>query len=48
MIIKKFDKKQLINILKALQDNYINIIYQDKSNEVIIRDTKTNITIQAK
>lgn len=48
MIIKKFDKKQLIAILRALQDNYIHIIYQDKTNEVIVRDTKTSITIQSK
>lgn len=48
MIIKKFDKKQLIAILRALTDNYIHIIYQDKTSEVIVKDTKTSITIQSK
>lgn len=48
MQIRKFDKKQLINILRALSDNYIHIIYQDNSREVLIKDTKTVITIQSK
>lgn len=48
MIIKKIDKKHLIAILRALQDNYINIIFHPDSNEITIKDSKTVTTIKAK
>lgn len=48
IIIKRFDKKHLQNILKSLSDNYITIQIQDKSKEVIIKDSKQVTIIQSK
>lgn len=45
---KKFDRKHLIKVLQALQDNYVFMIFNDADSKVIVQDTKTSINIQAK
>lgn len=46
--MKKFDRKHLIKVLQALQDNYVFMIFSDTDRDVIVQDTKTKINIQTK
>lgn len=45
---KKFDRKHLIKVLQALQENYVFMIFSDIDKDVIVQDTKTKITIHTK
>lgn len=46
--MKKFDRKHLIKVLQALQENYVFMIFSDNDRDVIVQDTKTKINIQTK
>lgn len=48
MTTRKFDRTHLINVLKALKDNYIYIAYDENSKKVIVKDNKTSINFESK
>lgn len=45
---RKLIKKNILNAIKAMDDNYIHIVFTENSSEVHIKDTKNTMIIQSK
>ena len=45
MILKQINKTQLINAIKAIPDNVINIIFKEGDSKIYIKGRQTEVTI---